>query len=55
MIHIVKGLNRFEARDKVISKLKELGLYLGKKDHVMEIPICSRTKDVIEPLLVPQW
>ena len=33
----------------------ELGLYVGKKDNKMQIPICTRTGDIVEPLLKPQW
>ena len=31
------------------------GLYVGSKDHDMVIPTCSRSKDIVEPLLKPQW
>lgn len=50
-----EGTKRFDARAKVISKLKELGLYVDQKDNEMTIPLCSRSGDVIEPLLKPQW
>ena len=30
-------------------------LYRGKKDNEMQIPICSRSGDVIEPRMTPQW
>ena len=33
----------------------ELGLFVGKKDNKMQIPICTRSGDVIEPLVKPQW
>lgn len=49
------GMKRFDARKAVIAKLTELGLYRGKKDNPMVVPICSRSKDIIEPLSVPQW
>lgn len=35
--------------------MQEKGLYRGKADNKMSLPICSRSKDVIEPLLKPQW
>ena len=50
-----EGMKRFEARGAVIDKLKEKNLYVEEKDHSMTIPICSRSGDVIEPLLKPQW
>ena len=50
-----KGQKRFDARKDVVEKLKEKGLYVEKHDHEMTLRICSRSKDVIEPLLKPQW
>ncbi|KAF9565455.1 hypothetical protein CPC08DRAFT_815475 [Agrocybe pediades] len=50
-----KGMKRFHARVKVIEALKELGLYVETKDNKMQIPICSKSGDVIEPILKPQW
>lgn len=49
------GLKRFDARKKVIELLKQKGLYQGQIDNEMTIPLCSRSGDVIEPLLKPQW
>ncbi|CAM4560974.1 valine--tRNA ligase, mitochondrial isoform X1 [Lepidochelys kempii] len=51
----LQGLNRFMAREKVVSALKERGLYRGMKDHAMVLPLCSRSGDVIENLLKSQW
>ncbi|KAJ8038314.1 Valine--tRNA ligase [Holothuria leucospilota] len=49
------GLKRFDAREKIISALKELGLYRGQKEHAMVVPLCSRSRDIVEPLLKEQW
>lgn len=49
------GQHRFEARKKVEEALKEKGLWVGKKSHAMRLGICSRSKDIIEPYLKPQW
>ncbi|CAB60428.1 Valine--tRNA ligase [Caenorhabditis elegans] len=49
------GMKRFDARTAVIEALKEKGLYRGKEDNPMVVPTCSRSKDVIEPILKPQW
>lgn len=46
---------RFEARWKVIDRLKKLNLWRGQSDHAMSLPTCSRTGDVIEPMLKDQW
>lgn len=50
-----EGTRRFDARKLVIEKLKEKGLFVGQKDNEMTIPTCSRSGDIIEPLLKPQW
>ncbi|VDL91530.1 unnamed protein product [Schistocephalus solidus] len=49
------GMKRFEARWAIRKALEEKGLFRGEVDNPMVVPICSRTKDVIEPLLKPQW
>ncbi|CCD22630.1 uncharacterized protein NDAI_0A04740 [Naumovozyma dairenensis CBS 421] len=50
-----EGMKRFDARKKVIEELKKKGLYIGQEDNEMTIPTCSRSGDIIEPLLKPQW
>lgn len=52
---VFAGLPRFTARDKILHCLAELDLYRGSTFHSMVLPICSRSKDVIEFLLRPQW
>ncbi|XP_049829740.1 valine--tRNA ligase [Schistocerca gregaria] len=49
------GMKRFDARKAVIEALKSKGLYRETKDNPMVVPICSRSKDVVEPLIKPQW
>lgn len=49
------GLKRFQARKNIINSLENLQLFRGSQDHQMSIPICSRSKDIIEYLLKPQW
>lgn len=49
------GMKRYDAREAVRKQLEQLGLFRERKDHTLNIPICSRTGDVIEPCLVPQW
>ncbi|CAF0980383.1 unnamed protein product [Brachionus calyciflorus] len=46
---------RFEARLRVIDKLKSLNLLREIKEHEMVLPVCSRTGDIIEPFLKDQW
>lgn len=49
------GVNRLEARDLVVEKLTEKGCFLGKDSHPMRLARCSRSGDILEPLLYPQW
>ena len=48
-------MKRFDARKSVLKALQDKDLYRGTKDNPMVVPMCSRSKDVIEPLLKPQW
>uniref|UniRef100_A0A915EF10 valine--tRNA ligase n=1 Tax=Ditylenchus dipsaci TaxID=166011 RepID=A0A915EF10_9BILA len=49
------GMKRFDARMKVIEALKSEGLFRGVADNPMVVPICSRSSDVIEPMIKSQW
>uniref|UniRef100_A0A8C1RWL9 Valine--tRNA ligase n=1 Tax=Cyprinus carpio TaxID=7962 RepID=A0A8C1RWL9_CYPCA len=49
------GMKRFEARKAVLQALKDLGQFKDVKDNPMVVPVCSRSKDIVEPLLKPQW
>lgn len=49
------GLKRFDARTVVIEQLKKKGLWLREEGHEMTLPFCSRSGDVVEPYLKPQW
>ncbi|KIK77445.1 hypothetical protein PAXRUDRAFT_834980 [Paxillus rubicundulus Ve08.2h10] len=49
------GMKRFHARREVVKALTEAGLFVETKDNPMQIPICSKSGDVIEPVLKPQW
>ncbi|OQE26834.1 hypothetical protein PENSTE_c005G03568 [Penicillium steckii] len=49
------GEKRFNARYGVIEELKKLGLYTKQEPNKMVVPICSRSGDIVEPLLKPQW
>ncbi|KAF2073308.1 hypothetical protein CYY_005385 [Polysphondylium violaceum] len=50
-----KGMKRFDARNAIIEALKKKNLYKGMKDNKMRLGICSRSKDIIEPYIKPQW
>jgi len=47
--------HRFEARKTVEAALKKKNVWVGKKDHAMRLGLCSRSKDIIEPYMKPQW
>ncbi|TQV97359.1 valyl-tRNA synthetase, mitochondrial precursor [Cordyceps javanica] len=50
-----KGQKRFDVRYSIQDALKEKGLYVDKKDNAMKVPMCSKSKDIIEPIMKPQW
>lgn len=50
-----EGMKRFDARYKVIEALKAKGLYVKWEHNAMKVPLCSKSKDVIEPIMKPQW
>ena len=50
-----EGLDRYEARAKVVEKLKELGLLEKEEDHHHAVGRCYRCKTVIEPMISTQW
>ena len=49
------GVERFEAREKVVKKLKKMGLLQKVLPNKMVIPYGERTGIVVEPLLTDQW
>ena len=49
------GLDRFEARKKIITELKNKGLLLKTEPHQLMVPRGDRSKTVIEPYLTDQW
>ncbi|XP_051192009.1 valine--tRNA ligase, mitochondrial 1 [Lolium perenne] len=50
-----EGMPRFTARAAVIDALKAKGLYRGMKNNEMKLGRCSRTNDIVEPMIKPQW
>jgi len=49
------GLDRFEARKRIVADLEAAGLLVAVKDHTLTLPISQRTGAVIEPRLSMQW
>lgn len=50
-----KGLDRYEARKKVVERLRELDLLVKIEDYVHSVGHCHRCGTVIEPHLSWQW
>ncbi len=49
------GLDRYEARRRVVADLEKLGLLVSVKDHRLTVPRGDRSGAVIEPYLTDQW
>ena len=50
-----QGMDRFVARKAIVADLEALGLLIETKKHKLMVPICTRTGQVIEPMLTDQW
>ncbi|RFF30294.1 valine--tRNA ligase [Wenzhouxiangella sediminis] len=50
-----RGLDRFEARKRVIEDLKAQDLLVEEKPHTLMVPRGDRSGQVIEPYLTDQW
>ena len=50
-----EGQKRFDARYTVIEALKSHKLFVKQEPNVMTVPLCNKTKDVIEPIMKLQW
>lgn len=50
-----RGLDRFDARKKVVADLETQGLLVETKKHRLVVPRCARTGQVVEPMLTDQW
>ena len=50
-----RGLDRFEARKRIVDDLRAAGLLESVKPHKLMVPRCGRTGAVVEPMLTDQW
>jgi valyl-tRNA synthetase len=50
-----RGLDRFEARKRVLADLKAQGLLVSEKPHKLSVPRSGRTGVIVEPMLTDQW
>ncbi|HEV2714274.1 MAG TPA: valine--tRNA ligase, partial [Terriglobales bacterium] len=49
------GLDRFEARKRVLEDLRAQGLLAGEKDYTIALGKCDRCGTIVEPRLSTQW
>ncbi|HME92219.1 MAG TPA: valine--tRNA ligase, partial [Myxococcaceae bacterium] len=49
------GLDRYEARKRVLADLSAQGLLESETRHKLSVGICQRSNTVVEPRLSPQW
>jgi valyl-tRNA synthetase len=49
------GLDRFEARQRIVEDMKRLGLIERIEPYRHAVGICYRSKTVVEPLISRQW
>ncbi len=50
-----KGLDRYEARKKIVSELEKLDLLVKKEAITHNVGECYRCSDTIEPMISKQW
>jgi valyl-tRNA synthetase len=50
-----RGMDRLEARKKVVADLEALGLIEKIEPHVLQVPHGDRSNSIIEPWLTDQW
>src|SRR5439155_14438472 len=50
-----QGLDRFEARSRIVSDLKKQNLLVSEKPYKLRVPRSGRTDAIIEPMLTDQW
>ncbi len=49
------GLDRFEARKKILTDLKDKNLFVKDEDIKNKVPYGDRSNSIIEPFLTEQW
>jgi valyl-tRNA synthetase len=50
-----RGLDRFEARKRVLADLRDAGLLVSEKPYKLRVPRSGRTGVIVEPMLTDQW
>ena len=49
------GLDRFEARKRLVEELQQLGVVTKIEDYMVPLGRCQRSDTIIEPLISKQW
>ncbi|MFN7086403.1 MAG: valine--tRNA ligase [Burkholderiales bacterium] len=50
-----RGLDRYEARRRIVADLETQGLLEKTEKHRLKVPRCGRTGEAVEPMLTDQW
>jgi valyl-tRNA synthetase len=50
-----RGLERFEARKRILADLKAQDLLVSEKPYKLRVPRSGRTGEIVEPMLTDQW
>jgi valyl-tRNA synthetase len=50
-----RGLDRFEARKRIVADLKSQNLLVSEKPYKLRVPRSGRTGVIVEPMLTDQW
>jgi len=52
---IYRGLDRFDARKRIVADLEAQDFLVEIKPHKLQVPVSQRSDAVIEPMLTDQW
>ena len=55
LLKITIGLDRFDARKKLLEELKEKDFFVKEENIKNKVPYGDRSNSVIEPFLTEQW
>ena len=53
--NIYVGLDRFEARKRILKELKEKEFFVKEENIKNKVPYGDRSNSIIEPFLTEQW
>ncbi|MCW5588759.1 MAG: valine--tRNA ligase [Legionellales bacterium] len=52
---VYQGMDRFDARKKILADLEQLGLIVKIDDHKLNLPRGEKSNAILEPMLTQQW